>query len=436
VCGRWLDEICQADRHFNQRKTIRSDEAFGVTPAAAAPHAKCEWGALQEVEVSSDEERTNEPKKESMAPHPSPLDNPAGNSKKKPLKSIIVMENDDDHDDSSSSDDEDLLLCSEAIHRLLLDRRGMSRAMVARLPRQEASPSAGGAHNNNNNNNSDVESHGKEENEKPVRRHHGDAKKDDSVLINAAASAPASLQALFPTGLFDSSDSDESLLTCLPIGHVEQVCRVSQQPSRALQIRGASTLIAQGSGLSSDDDEDDDSSDDGFYKRDKKVSARRRGRMTEEKREPSHGDAALDGFDEVLDAKMPATQHGQATNGVRSKTSATDVLYENERQSSDESSLLSLSEKDDESNRCVASKPKPNKEPAGKLTRDYDPQVGDRVYAQWMPDEWYWGHVSGYKRNKSARQGYYSVSSLAFFFFCVGRTPGCLLDQTYHVLII
>ena len=162
--------------------------------------------------------------------------------------------------------------------------------------------------------------------------------------------------------------------------------------------------------------DDDDSSDDGFYKRDKKMSARRRGRMTEEKREPSHGDAASDGFDEVLDAKMPATQHGQATNGVRSKTSATDVLYENERQSSDESSLLSLSEKDDESNKRVASKPKPNKEPAGKLTRDYDPQVGDRVYAQWMPDEWYWGHVSGYKRNKSARQGYYSVSSLAFFF--------------------
>jgi hypothetical protein len=155
--------------------------------------------------------------------------------------------------------------------------------------------------------------------------------------------------------------------------------------------------------------------------------------MTEEKREPSHGDAAWDGFDEVLDAKMPATQHGQTTNGVRSKTSATDVLYENERQSSDESSLLSLNEKDDESNKRVASKPKPNKEPAGKLTRDYDPQVGDRVYAQWMPDEWYWGHVSGYKRNKSARQGYYSVSSLAFF-LCDAPLPAFLIKNTMFSL--
>ena len=57
------------------------------------------------------------------------------------------------------------------------------------------------------------------------------AKNDDSVLpaaasaaAAAASAAPASLQALFPTGLFDSSDSDESLLTCLPIGHVTNKC--------------------------------------------------------------------------------------------------------------------------------------------------------------------------------------------------------------------
>jgi hypothetical protein len=319
------------------------------------------------------------------------------------------MESDND-DDSSFEKDEDLLL-SEAIQRLL-DRRGGGR-VVARLPRrQDATPADGGA------NNKDVGRNNCNEENKHMPQRHGDAK-DDAVLPDAAPAA--SLQALFPTGLFDS-DSDESLLiTCLPIGDVEQACRVSQQqqqrqPSRALQIHGASALIAQGTGLSSDDD-DDDSSDDGFYKRDKKMSVRR-GRMTEEKCKSRYGDASDGLFDEG-DTKMPAKQNGQTNGSKRSKTSARDTLYENERQSSDESSLLSLSEKDESNRRSFASKPKPTKEP-GKLTRDYDPQVGDRVYAQWMPDEWYWGHVSGYTRNKSARQGYYSVSSLPrplFLFF-------------------
>jgi hypothetical protein len=44
------------------------------------------------------------------------------------------------------------------------------------------------------------------------------------------------------------------------------------------------------------------------------------------------------------------------------------------------------------------------------LAKEYEPEIGDRVYAAWTPSEWFWGNISGYERCKKSCQVFYSVS--------------------------
>ena len=292
---------------------------------------------------------------------------------------------------------------------------------------------------------------------------------DDSVPHTGAEAPAASVagNTVFPAGLFDS-DSDDNLLICLPIrsGAVEDVRRVSTET-----VGASSRASPQNAGLSSNDSSsDDDSSDDGFYDRDKKMPAKC-SLMTEGnfgKDEESSGDdddLSDDGFNDDWDKKMPGMRNLESSdednylsdygffdedkkmpakrslttegNGKRSKKSARDTLNENDGRSSDESSLLSSSEsEEDDSNRLGdrayapkggtnssgpnGSDTRPSSEDEeilkqvvasrssneGTVSRDYDPQIGDRVYACYDENDergWYWGNTSGYEN------GLYSV---------------------------
>lgn len=49
---------------------------------------------------------------------------------------------------------------------------------------------------------------------------------------------------------------------------------------------------------------------------------------------------------------------------------------------------------------------------ADQIERDRDPEVGDRVYAKFTNNQWYWGEISAITRKKRSHRDHFSVSTL------------------------
>ena len=64
----------------------------------------------------------------------------------------------------------------------------------------------------------------------------------------------------------------------------------------------------------------------------------------------------------------------------------------------------------------------------GKIQRDFDPKVGDRVFAMWENGQWYWGKITNIVRRKKAHYKFYSVSESAV------RIPSHLSRHCAHLL--
>lgn len=203
-----------------------------------------------------------------------------------------------------------------------------------------------------------------------------------------ARSVPIALEPAAIIGEVLGSDLDEDLLTCLPITPGAELLMGSTEDQGAGPYSG--TVFAK------HDSSDDALSDDG----DKKMPAKRGPRHVAQE------DSSFSSEPEGLDKENPSNEE-----------------YPNAKKDSSEDSTqegASASEDEIEEHTAQAEASDSQGEEEAVIERDYDPQVGDRVYAEFPLDgEWYWGNVSGYKRYESSRSYVYSVRNLATMVFVV-----------------